>query len=191
MENTKVGNYEVKVERDPYGEDFNPRDWDNLGTWVCNHRRYALPNEIDFNFNTFNSWRVAAAELSKRYDYVLALYMYEHSGLSFNLCGLSPYWQHGRWGGGQVGFVVANKSDVRKWFGVKKVTAAVETRFYNTLRGEVADYQLFSNGEVYSFDVLDENGTVVDHACGIWGFNQALQEGIAAAMVLEPETITA
>ena len=171
-----VNGYKVEVDNDTFADD--PRNWDNLGKWVCAHKRYTLPNEIDFDFDDFDSWSEVEGALAKRFDYVIPLYMYDHSALSFNLYGKSPYWQHAAWDAGQVGFVVANKSDVRAWFGVKKITKKIEEQFFNTLQSEVEDYQAYANGQVYVVTITDEaDGELIDCCGGFYSVEEALQSG--------------
>ena len=196
-----INGYKVTVEIDEFAD--NPRNWDNLGKWVCAHKRYTLPNEIKFDFNTFNSWEEVEAALSKRFDYVIPLYMYDHSSLSFNLGGLSPYWQHGRWDGGQVGCVVANKSDIRRLFQVKKITKSIEARALDVLRGEVEDYDQYSNGNVYMVQITDPvDDELIDTCGGFYDVDEAFESGkgvaeslgdrqaLIAAKVQQPELVS-
>lgn len=171
-----VNGYKVEVSLDEWAD--SPRDWDNLGKWVCAHKRYGLPNEIDFDFGEYNSWSEVEAALAKRFDYVIPLYMYDHSYLAFSLWGAGQYWQHARWDAGQVGFVAANKADIREWFDVKKVTKKIEERFYNTLQSEVTDYEAYANGEVYTVTITDEaDGELIDFCGGFYSAEEALQSG--------------
>lgn len=41
----KYRGFTIKVEDDP--EPNDPREWDNLGTMICAHRRYILGDEQD------------------------------------------------------------------------------------------------------------------------------------------------
>ena len=172
----RVNGYLVEVSLDQWAD--SPRDWDNLGKWVCAHKRYNLPNEIDFDFDEFYSWSEVEAALAKRFDYVIPLYMYDHSALGFNLYGYAPTWWHARWDAGQVGFVVAGKSDLRSWFGVKKITKKIEEQFFNTLQSEVEAYEAYANGENYQVSITDEvDGELIDSCSGFTSAAEALQSG--------------
>lgn len=172
-----INGYKVEVDYDTFADDPR-RDWDNLGKWVCAHKRHSLPNEINFNFDEFYSWSEVEAALAKRFDYVIPLYMYDHSALGFNLYGYAPTWWHARWDAGRVGFVVASKSDIRAWFGVKKVTKEIEKQFINTLQSEVEVYQAYANGEVYRVDIYDEaDGELIDCCGGFTSVEDALESG--------------
>jgi len=104
--------------------------------------------------------------------------MYDHSYLAFSLWGAGQYWQHARWDAGQVGFVVANKSDLRSWFGVKKITKKIEEQFFNTLQSEVEAYQAYANGEIYTVSITDEaDGELIDFCSGFTSAAEALQSG--------------
>lgn len=172
----RVNGYLVEVSLDQWAD--SPRDWDNLGKWVCAHKRYNLPNEIDFDIDGFYSWSEVEAALAKRFDYVIPLYMYDHSALGFNLYGYAPTWWHARWDAGQVGFVVAGKSDLRSWFGVKKITKKIEEQFFNTLQSEVEAYEAYANGENYQVSITDEvDGELIDSCSGFTSAAEALQSG--------------
>lgn len=172
----KVNGYLVEVSLDQWAD--SPRDWDNLGKWVCAHKRYDLPNEINLNFPFWGSWQEIEKHLAKRFDYVIPLFMYDHSALGFNLYGCAPTWWHARWDAGQVGFVVAGKSDLRSWFGVKKITKKIEEQFFNTLQSEVEDYQAYANGEIYTVSITDEvDGELIDFCSGFTSAAEALQSG--------------
>lgn len=197
-----VNGYKVEVDYDTFADD--PRECcDNLGKWVCAHKRYTLPNEINFNFDEFYSWSEVEGALAKRFDYVIPLYMYDHSALAFHLYGCAPTWWHARWDAGQVGFVVANKSDIRAWFGVKRVTKEIEKQFFNTLQSEVEDYQAYANGQVYMVTITDEAvGELIDCCGGFTSVEDALQSGrevaegygdrqaLLAAKVEHPELVS-
>ena len=43
----------VRIKRDDYPQ--NPREWDNLGTMVCGHRRYCLGDEQAQNTELYAS----------------------------------------------------------------------------------------------------------------------------------------
>lgn len=198
-----VNGYLVEVDSDPFALDPRDEEFSNLGKWVCSHRRYNFPNEIGFDFTECNSWSEVEGALSRRFDYVFPLFLYDHSRLAFSLGGYGKGWWHARWDAGQVGFVVANKSDVRAWFGVKKITKKIEEQFFNTLQGEVEAFQAYVNGEVYQVTITDEaDGELIDFCGSFYSAEEALKSGretaegcggrqaLIAAKVEHPELVS-
>lgn len=93
----------------------NPREWDNLGTMVCGHRRYNLGDEQAKNTELYNSWEewleneVIKPNGSRNNVVVLPLYLYDHSGITMNTTGFSCPWDSG-----QVGWIYCTKERFRK-----------------------------------------------------------------------------
>ena len=114
MKEFKLPNNRIlKVERDDYP--LNPReDWDNFGNMICFHRNYSLGDyELSKEYEPNDYYK-----LKKRKDVViLPLYLYDHSGITINTTGFSC-----RWDSGQVGFIYVTHEEIRKEFGVKRVT---------------------------------------------------------------------
>jgi hypothetical protein len=72
VEEFTVGRCRVKIEHDP--DPKSPRDWDNLGTMVCWHRRYNLGDEqpkCDPNRYLEELAGPGVSELSERVDRIL------------------------------------------------------------------------------------------------------------------------
>lgn len=70
----EVDGYTVKVMSDDHP--WNPREWDNLGTMVCGHRRYRLGN---VQVQSAEELREAIPETAL---IQLPLFLYDHSGIS-------------------------------------------------------------------------------------------------------------
>jgi len=131
--------------------DMDPRkDWDNLGTMVCWHRRYILGD--DQPRETPAEWLDAMGPFFVK----LPLYLYDHSGLTMSTGPFSCPWDSG-----QVGWIVAWAEDVRKAFGVKALNGAIRKRVIKILEAEVRVYDQCLRGAVWGFEYGDD---------GCWGF---------------------
>jgi len=64
IETIKIKNHTVEIFLDEFAE--SPREWDNLGTIVCWHKRYDLGDE--HNYKTWQQWLVGLAETILEYD---------------------------------------------------------------------------------------------------------------------------
>ncbi len=161
----------IKIYHDPDAE--SPREWSNLGTLFCWHRRYRLGD--NHRFDNPEAFLRDLADFSDQCDFLMAqlrdraerkaillpVFLYDHSGLAMNTVGF-----HCPWDSGQVGFVYVTLEAVRKEFGVKRVTKAMRERAADILLGEIATYDAYLGGRVYGY-VVDADGEQID-AC--WGF---------------------
>lgn len=161
----------IKIYHDPDAE--SPRQWSNLGTLICWHRRYRLGDSHQFDSpeaflrnlaNVSDQSDLLLDQLRERAGHkaiTLPVFIYDHSGLAMNTIGF-----HCPWDSGQVGFVYVTLEVVRKEFGVKRVTKAIREKAEDILRGEIVSYDAYLGGRVYGY-VIEQDGEEID-AC--WGF---------------------
>ena len=100
----------IKIEQEVCGD--SPREWDNLGTMVCAHRRYELG---DKNFNNGDDAKAFLDEQDIAVS--LPLYLYDHSGITMNTTGFTCPWDSG-----QVGIIFVSRETILKEYGWKKLT---------------------------------------------------------------------
>lgn len=166
---------------------MNPREWDNLGKMVCWHRRYDLlgdekPNSFDGN--TPSAFLFGLADqvdpnvdkihyemtekirdsLLEKYYVILPLYLYDHSGIT-----MRTYSFNDRWDSGQVGFIYVSIADAKKEWGWKRLTKARRKKLEEHLILEVKAYDQFLTGDVYGYQVVDEEDEVLDSCWGFFG----------------------
>lgn len=172
--------YTIEVTLEEYVDEFfDPRrDGDNLGTMVCFHNRYSLPNETDLSSDDYTSWQEVEEAIGRKYDVValLPIFAYEHSGFWVST-KVEPYWWHYAWDGGRIGVIFATKQDTRKWFGYKHITRDIVVQTIERLRHEVDEYCSYASGELYATAVLDADGEEVDTCTGFTSLDDALQAG--------------
>lgn len=161
--------HQINIDHDDNTE--SPREWDNLGTMYCNHSRYNLGDEKipDYYINSggdsididsvesFTAWRKNEGD---NIAIILPLGLYDHSGITMYI-GSS----HDRWDGGQVGWIVVTKEQLRKEYSVKRITKSILTKAEAVLRGEVKTFDTYLRGEVVGYSV---EGDLCDDSC--WGF---------------------
>lgn len=94
-------------------------------------------------------------------DYVWScVYKYEHSGIVFRTSQFGCSWDSGL-----AGIIYVSKKDLRKKYGVKRITKTLRDNANDLLCGEVDTYSSWANGDVYSYTIEDEYGDVED-SCG-------------------------
>ncbi len=147
----------------------SPREWDNLGTMMCFHRRYSLGDKTDFNSDDFSSWNEVEEYLRKELDavVVLRLDLYDHSGITMHVGKYNG--PDARWDSGQVGFIYATKEDIRKNWELKRVTKKYIEWTERILRSEVKTYNQYLTGEVYGFVIETPDGEDIDSCYGFYG----------------------
>ena len=161
----------IEVITDQYPE--SPRESDNLGKMVCWHRRRRLGDNHEFG--TPGEFRAFLTE-TKAKTVVLPVYLYDHSGLAL---AAHPFSCH--WDSGQVGWIYAAYSDIRNYFGVRKVDGEILAKAKAALTGEVEEYSSYLSGDVYEYHVKDENEVIESCYGYIGGYDAAIADAKSAA----------
>lgn len=159
---------DVVYDTDP---ENNPRDWDNLGTLVCWHRRYNLGDKQVRSTAELHA-------LVPKNAIKLAVYLYDHSGITISTAPYSDEWDSGR-----VGLIFCTKAEAYKEFRSLRVSARErEARALDVMRQEIKTYDAFLTGQVFGFRVFGLNGEELDSCWGFVGAPEyALEEGKAVA----------
>lgn len=156
-------NIEIHVDQYP----LNPRtEWDNLTTMAFFHKRYDLGDrDVPFSSAQFNSWGEMEAYIEKELDALyLPVYMYDHSGITISTKPFSCNWDSG-----QIGFVYVTKETIRKEFSCKRISKSLAKKVYDLMHGEVTIYDHYLSGDVYGYEIKDDEGEVVDSCWGYFG----------------------
>lgn len=106
--------YEIVSDDSGYPDD--PLGWteptDGRGYYILSRRDYSLPNELDIDFDDFESWDEVAAEVKKQSGFkepvVKFVRWYEHSGVAISLVDSSDI---GGWDVGCAGLICYEKSE--------------------------------------------------------------------------------
>jgi hypothetical protein len=146
----------------------NPREMhDNLGIMVCYHGRYILGDK-SFNPSNYNGWdEVLKGECGNPNEIIyLPLYLYDHSGITISTTPFSC-----KWDSGQVGWIYVTKEQIRKEYGVKRVTKKVIEEVLKILVSEVEEYDYYLKGEVFGYIIEDNEGNEIDSSYGYYGYD--------------------
>lgn len=147
-----------KIIRDTDAE--SPRDDDNVGTMHCGHQRYTLGDKDAPTPFVDDDYRAKV----QRPDVLtyLPIYMYDHSGLAFSH---TPF--HCPWDSGLLGWhYVTREKAAEAWPSVTDEDELIE-RAVACMNTELEAYGHFISGEVYGYQVINEDGEEID-SC--WGF---------------------
>ena len=165
-------------------DNFNPRtEYENLGVIYSNYRSFnpdgkgidELIKAVGANADrrvTVVPW----AAIAKKFLY-LKLWIYEHGGIAIKTGERNPF--SCPFDSGLGGVIAVTKEAARKAFRVKRLTKKVTELVLSTLETEVQDLEHHINGEVYLFEILDENGEVWDSCGGFLDEDAAIDEAKA------------
>lgn len=170
-------NFSLRTEQDDQPE--SPREWDNLGTIICDHSKYNLGDEQmeDYDVDEFGNWDDYKNHLNKEEGGIIALpvYLYDHSDITISTEPFSCSWDSG-----QVGIIYVTLEEIRKEYDVERVSKKLISRVLEVLKGEIKVYDQYLVGDVYGYIVEDENGDHVDSCWGFFGEEHAKEEGTRA-----------
>ena len=164
--------YTINIVRDADPE--NPREaYHNVGTkLICWHRRYNLS---DKNAEYTGEPEDFAAWAKKEKVLYLPVYLYDHGVLSMSTGSFSCQWDSG-----QVGYIYMTKESILLEFGGKILTKKAKEWTYNTLESEVKTYDDYLTGNVWGYEILDEEQEVIESCYGFFGEQEYCREEAAA-----------
>lgn len=165
--------YTCRVVYDP--DPTSPDDWDTLGTIYANSRNHNPQNHTLDEIMVEES-DDAGLHIDPNYLFV-RIYAYEHGGIALHAasgpikCGWDEY---------LFGVMAVHKDKAAKEFGDMTNVENYE-KAMKCLEAEVEDWDMYYQGEVFGYEVLDEDDCVVDSCWGFYGYEgakEAMQEGI-------------
>jgi hypothetical protein len=151
----------------------NPRNWENAGTMVCWHRKYALGDKHDFtDVRDF----LDSPEAKSAYI-ILPVFLYDHRYQKLSNQSFLGRAQHAEWDSGQVGWIYVSEEKAKEIFcfePTEENKAAVTER----LQEETEIYSDYLEGNCYGYSIEDSNGEQIDCCGGFYGenLNEVLQQ---------------
>ena len=185
IETLSVGELTVRIELDP--EPCDPREWDNIGTMICLHRRHRLGDPHHYRTENHSGWEDLEQAILGDHPgaVVLPLYLFDHSGLSMSTTDSDfRAIDSAGWDWGQVGFIFASAESIRSEYGARRISRQLREQVEGVLRAEVEQYDRYLRGDTYSYAIEDADGGTLDSCCGLLGLDHAVAEARAAAEAL-------
>lgn len=136
---------------------------------VCWHRRYDLGDPHDWS--SPGDFRAAMPDKA---IVKLPLFLYNHSGLTLSTEPFSCPWDSG-----QIGWIFRERVEILREFSRKRMSESLRSRVFSILRAEVAEYDAFIRGDVWTITVTDIAGAIQDSVSGVIGYDAALAEAQA------------
>lgn len=153
--------YHLHITHDEYSD--SPREWDNVTTMACGHRRYRLGDDTGYDTGDYNSWADMREVIEADNDVLIIkpLYLYDHSGITISTTPFSCQWDSG-----QVGWVYITKES---WVAMMGATEPLPALMEDVIDSEVNTYDQYLTGEVYSFSLENGEGESIDTCGGFYG----------------------
>jgi hypothetical protein len=166
--------YTVNIDYDPCPE--SPRECDDLSTIYSNSRRHdfdghgieELIQEVGGDiYDSVIPWDL----IGEKY-YYRKVWMYDHSGISVRTGDKNP-WGSGwmAWDSGLAGVIVVDKEDAKKEW-----PEDTKARAEKWLDGEIENLDVYCRGEIYGYEVLDEDGETVNDCWGFFDLDECIAE---------------
>jgi hypothetical protein len=161
-------NYVLKIVRDD--DPINPREWDNVGTMLCFHRRYNLGDEpyhrsvtdmLPYGEEDLEKWLVEEENAKT----ILPLYLYDHSGITIRTTPFTC-----RWDSGQIGYIYSQEE------GQEDILRSEIEVYDHYLFGNIWGYQVYQKHVCNRGNIHEE---IIDSCYGFYGYDDShLQEMI-------------
>lgn len=152
-------NYTIDIQQDEDTED--PLSWttpEERGAWlVLNRRHYNLPNELNVDFDSYDSWKEVAEGESKTLQVYKFVDWYEHGGVVLTLQDTDT--PRDQWDSGIAGVIIGNSEQ--------------------EIQNVFSSYKAYIEGEVYGYIIKDKAGEEVESLWGIYGYDEAMEEARA------------
>ena len=156
----------------------SPREWGNLTKCIFfgNYKHFGDNHSFDFNteFDNRQDFIERGEDIIKEeFDAVLvkAVHLYNHSGISISTEYSGNYTC--RWDSGTIGFIIITKEDLRNEYKWKNITQkrldSVWDNINSVMDSEIETLSDYIGGDVYQFEILDENGEFEDSCGGFYG----------------------
>jgi hypothetical protein len=154
----------IKIVHDD--DPMSPREWDNLGTMACWHRRYNLGDKQIRDGSEAEALMKKWGNGKTRDGIALPLYLYDHSGITMS-CG--PF--ACPWDSGLVGVIYVERERILKEYNVTRISPQVREKVLAVLRCEVNTYDCFIRGAVYGYIIKTPEGEHIDSCFGFFGMD--------------------
>lgn len=133
----------------------SPREWDNICTMYCWHRRY--------NLGDVSNGDITESDFDKD-AIIVPIYAYTKSGIRL---ATSPF--SCPWDSGQLGFAAITKDEIIASYGDDSPASRARAR--KCIEAELETYNSYLEGEVYGYVLKDNEGEEIDSCWGFYGYD--------------------
>jgi len=163
LEDQKI--IQIVRDEDPH----NPRQDDTFSTMLCFHSGYNLGDNHGYNKDDYGGWDSLKHFIVKneRPLIIKELHMYDHGGIAISTSPFSC-----RWDSGQIGYVWISQNHIDHigcHMQDSETWQDYISRLDKYLENEVTEYNDYLQGNVYGFQLIDEDKNIIDSCYGFIG----------------------
>lgn len=129
-----------------------------FGKMICFHSRYTLGDKHN------ESPESLLKIIDRKNVLSLELYLYDHGNISLRTY---KHGLHSNWDCGKVGYIYVTFEDIKKNFGVKRLSKKILQKAKDILNAEVATFNDYISGNVYGYSIKDDQENDIE---SVWGF---------------------
>lgn len=168
IEQFEHNDYRIKIHQDT---DAEPPSQDDEVFMVTTKNRYFVLGKEGFSLDDIRD-----GEHKEKY-HVFPVYAYIHSGVALSLGRGGQF--SDPWDSGQIGYCLVSKES----FGTEPQVISWGTipTAYDAAKGYLEAWNQYLSGQVYGYEVEDEDGNDVDSCWGFYGYDYAVKEAKEAA----------
>lgn len=157
--NLLVNGKELKIQFNEFAE--NPLEWDYNPNFLSLLRRSSIGTKKIYSKdgeeftvpNDFDGPEKIESFLEKNGYFFKKVYGYSHGGLSLALEGYCPANFSCPFDSGVAGYLLKTKSEIREWYGVKRISSKIEERIIKNWLPIIEYTNYWLNGEVYLVEI--------------------------------------
>lgn len=173
VETKQVGNYTINIEYDEYSE--SPREWDDLSTIYSNHRNYNPDN------HKIEEILDEEGYLNMEGKVGLMVWLFEHSNCTFKTSEIgdsNPFGDgmYARFDSGQFGIIAMPVECAKREWGEDWEKMAKQY-----MKGCIDEYNQWTNGQVYVYDIIHKNGEIIGSCGGYYDKDECMAEAVQIA----------
>lgn len=165
---TEGQEYELHVDYDEYPDD--PRLWDNVGTMICQHKKYSFGDHDEKHYDNFLNLLKKCGKTDDEIEEMcfgeqieflcnqenvcaLPLYIYDHGGISMSTGSVDS------WDSSAVGVIFVEQDDFIKKTGLIEKCWKTDAERY--LNSEIETYSNYLEGNVYQYTLYKVTPVIV------------------------------
>lgn len=161
-----------EITNDDHGNE-SPLEWSEweLHSFNTRHISFKHPDDFGISVNSYGEVETDQVGLRRKLecDTAFILGYYEHGSCSWFLKGCGGPGTECRWDGTQVAGILI-------WTGKAKDVGNTEDERRKHASSICESYTQWCNGEIYQYDIYDDDDEIVDSCCGLYGYEYAEQE---------------
>ena len=164
----------LKVDIHQEVEPSSPWEYEESIGFISTHKRFQNRN-TEIKASDFSSMEEIESYLKKQGYIFQKVFCYDHSGVTIKAGETNPF--HCQWDSFPFGYLILSKAEARSVFLCKRVSKKTLEKAQKLLIGFSETWNSFLIGDIYGWEITDEEGEVVDSCYGYYGYKECEKAG--------------